>query len=309
AFASWIIDSQGRLLYKPDESVLGKKDSPGSDKGKSSEAPGKNKESGNENTTSTQTEDSNAKGNKPPKAKRVKIERSNNKLKLSVEDENGEDVDLPDELEETDEVEIEDPEDANTTTVKPLKNSYTVIRNKVAAKTNFPLMVNLETNELIVTTPKGSKVVTVLPDKAVENMLAANVIDHLGGKGGLLWEQYQEELRESTQSTEPTETEEPEPTDEPEEPEETTESAEEPEGTEYEIFAEPGEQSEIEKVVNLTTTDDGTLSYEIEGIKDEKLLGFFRVRLRRTAIVSAETGELLRIRQTFGTKVLDALSF
>src|SRR3990167_5176005 len=85
------------------------------------------------------------------------------------------------------EVVINPSEEEDDIIVRSSGSASLVIRNKIFAQTHFPLMVNLETNELIVTTPKGTKTVTILPDKAVENMLAANVLDQLGGKGGILW--------------------------------------------------------------------------------------------------------------------------
>ena len=53
-------------------------------------------------------------------------------------------------------------------------------RGQTQAVTDFPLSIDLATNSLVVTTPVGEKVVTVLPDQAVQNMLAANVIDQVG---------------------------------------------------------------------------------------------------------------------------------
>lgn len=55
-----------------------------------------------------------------------------------------------------------------------------VTRNQIGALSDFPLQIDLNTNQLIVTTPTGTKIVTVLPDQAVQNMLAANVISRLG---------------------------------------------------------------------------------------------------------------------------------
>lgn len=54
-----------------------------------------------------------------------------------------------------------------------------VTRNNVGALSNFPLQLDLNTNELIVSTPAGSKTVTILPDQAVQNLLAANIISRL----------------------------------------------------------------------------------------------------------------------------------
>lgn len=52
-----------------------------------------------------------------------------------------------------------------------------VVDQRVGALVNFPLSINPTTKELTVTTPAGSKVVTVLPQKAVDNMLASHVMD------------------------------------------------------------------------------------------------------------------------------------
>ena len=51
--------------------------------------------------------------------------------------------------------------------------------NQVAALTNFPLSINIETKELIVTTPAGQKIVTVLPDEAVANLLVTGIINRV----------------------------------------------------------------------------------------------------------------------------------
>mgnify|MGYP001558381655 CR=1 FL=1 len=55
-----------------------------------------------------------------------------------------------------------------------------VSRNQVGAVSNFPLQLDLNTNQLIASTSAGSRILTVLPDQAVQNMLAANVISRLG---------------------------------------------------------------------------------------------------------------------------------
>ncbi|TSC85788.1 MAG: Uncharacterized protein G01um10147_1064 [Microgenomates group bacterium Gr01-1014_7] len=52
-----------------------------------------------------------------------------------------------------------------------------LVNKKVGALLNFPLSVNPTTRQLTVTTPAGSKVVAVLPEKAINNMLAAHIMD------------------------------------------------------------------------------------------------------------------------------------
>lgn len=81
-----------------------------------------------------------------------------------------------------DEVVIEERADRNTVRIRALQHKAIVERLNVQALTDLPISVDLNTNVLTVTTPAGEKPVTVLPDQAVQNMLAANVIDRLGGE-------------------------------------------------------------------------------------------------------------------------------
>jgi len=52
-----------------------------------------------------------------------------------------------------------------------------LVNKKVGALSNFPLSIDPTTRQLTVTTPAGSKVVAVLPQKAIDNMLAAHIMD------------------------------------------------------------------------------------------------------------------------------------
>jgi hypothetical protein len=293
--AGWVLTSEGQLIFE--SSVLGKKNEktpPGLQK-----APGQAKKESAEAQTPTGPKTT------PPgqEAKTVRLKPKGYQLEITIEDENGEEIEIPEGTESA-EFEIEDPEP--TTKIRSMKNSYAIIRNKIAAQTHFPLMVNLETNELIVTTPKGQKVVTVLPDKAVQNMLAANVIDQLGGKGGLLWLEYQASLTPTaTPSATPTATESATPT--PEE-EEATEAGEPEVSPTPEPTLPEEEVPPVEEIITLTTTNEGDLAYEIPGIKFKKLFGIIKIKLNRTVLVSAETGELLGIRQALLARILDLLS-
>lgn len=60
--------------------------------------------------------------------------------------------------------------------------------------------------------------------------------------------------------------------------------------------------------VDLKTESDGSLSYNIEGAKNEKLLGIFDVAVPKNLIVSAETGQVLTVNQSTFSKILDFLS-
>lgn len=65
----------------------------------------------------------------------------------------------------------------------------------------------------------------------------------------------------------------------------------------------------LQEVINLTSTGEGVLAYEIPGVSNQKFLGFIPVAIEKTAVVSAETGELLDVSQTLGSTVLDIFSF
>jgi hypothetical protein len=281
--ANWLLDSQGQLQYLIQGLVLGKSDKGNQSPGNSAAAPGQSASK----TTPANPQSVNAKSN------RVLLQTHGNKIQPTFVDEAGQALEDGIEATESPEFEIEEPEGTNNITVRAHENAAMVIRNKIAAQTHFPIMVNLETNELIITTPKGQKVVTVLPDKAVEHMLAANVLDQLGGKGGIRWLEYQ-----ASQAT-------PSATPEATESGETTPSA-----ATAEIFvAETTPVVAAETpILTLTTDQEGTLVYEIEGTKFEKLLGLFKVKLDRIVVVSAETGELVTIKENLLTRLLDFLS-
>ncbi|KKU16367.1 MAG: Peptidyl-prolyl cis-trans isomerase [Candidatus Woesebacteria bacterium GW2011_GWC2_45_9] len=151
-----------------------------------------------------------------------------------------EDVDeIENEVEDEDENEIEDEEELEVESgteaakikvkikVKRVDNRFVITEREIEAETNFPLSVNPETRELTVTTPAGEKVVTILPDQAVSNMLANNVFDR---------------------------------------------------------------------------------QENISGARDERLFGLFRITLPSTAIVSADTGQLIAQEQAFLFRFLDLLS-
>ena len=112
----------------------------------------------------------------------VKLKYSivNGQVVLNIENEDGEEVEIEDnELEEL-ENEVEDElEDDNIRLVPTTGNQLALTQNGIAALTNFPLSINVETKELIITTTEGQKVVAVLPDEAVQNLLATGIINSI----------------------------------------------------------------------------------------------------------------------------------
>ncbi len=116
---------------------------------------------------------------------KVRLERVGDRFRIKAENELGEETELgEDEL-----ISIDERADRNqirirtfNSTVDQLRNRAIIQRLNTQALTDLPLSVDLATNELTVTTPAGERTVTVLPDQAVQNMLAANVIDRIGGQ-------------------------------------------------------------------------------------------------------------------------------
>lgn len=150
-------------------------------------------------------------------------------------------------------------------------NRLTVAQARFAAKTNYPLSVNSETNELIVSTPAGTRTVTVLPDEAITNMLSRGVLDTV---------------------------------------DEATDSGEVDEGDEATDSATPsasldGDTPELE----LTTNQEGELVYQVEGVKTKRLLGLLPVGIRKQVQISAETGEVVSEQpQGFWARFINAFS-
>lgn len=59
---------------------------------------------------------------------------------------------------------------------------FMIQKGTVGALTNFPLSIDLATNQLTINTPAGSREVTVLPDAAVQGLLTTNVVSRIGGQ-------------------------------------------------------------------------------------------------------------------------------
>ena len=144
------------------------------------------------------------------------------------------------------------------TTADQLQNRAIIERLNTQALTDLPLSVNLETNELIVTTSIGERTVTILPDQAVQNMLAANVIDRMSGQ-------------------------------------------------ELVSLVQQGGIETLDQVIQLSE-QNGIPIYEIEGIKEHRLLGFIPVTTDVTVTVSAETGEVIDTNQSFLDTIVDIFS-
>ena len=133
----------------------------------------------------TRTEDDRTRTDVYQSGTKVRLERVGDRFQIKAENELGEETDLGEE----DIVSIDERADRNQIRIRTFNTSTDQLRNRniierlnTQALTDLPLSVNLETNKLTVTTPAGERTVTVLPDQAVQNILAANVIDRVGGQ-------------------------------------------------------------------------------------------------------------------------------
>ncbi|MEK7605902.1 MAG: hypothetical protein AAB478_05280 [Patescibacteria group bacterium] len=110
---------------------------------------------------------------------KIKYKVVNGQVVKKIEDEDGTEVELDEdeqsELENEAEQELEDEGiEISSQSGKP-----TLRRNGVVASTQFPLSIDVGTNQLIVTTAAGSKAVSILPDEAVQALLATKIVDQI----------------------------------------------------------------------------------------------------------------------------------
>ncbi len=202
--AGWYVNSLGWLVYEASTNILGDKDETENKDEEKKESEEKREEPRQESKKEVEYFDANLNAwvkvkTEDGKAKteiqyltgeeakteterdkfKLKFRSEEGKLKLEAETEDGEEAELGED--EDNEVEIEPDEDDDKIRVATGSADGEMVfsRNRVRARTNFPLSVDLATNELIVTTPNGVKRVTILPDQAIANLLANGVIDRV----------------------------------------------------------------------------------------------------------------------------------
>lgn len=127
------------------------------------------------------------------------------------------------------------------------------ISNTDGAVSAFPLNLDPKTGSLSVTTPKGERVVAVMPDAAIDNMLASKVMSYV-----------------------------------------TSVKSE-------------GELASTDKLVTLKELDD-VLVYEIEGIREHKLLGLIPLKSKVKAYVSAENGTVVKTATSLLGRILNRIA-
>ncbi|MBI4037674.1 hypothetical protein HY382_01350 [Candidatus Curtissbacteria bacterium] len=107
---------------------------------------------------------------------RLEIKVEGGKVVTKVKNEAGEDVELDDEEEDELFKEVENELEDDDIEIATGSAGIGFVQKGNKVRTNFPLSVNLQTGELFVSTPAGEKVVAVLPNVAVQNMIAAGIM-------------------------------------------------------------------------------------------------------------------------------------
>lgn len=109
---------------------------------------------------------------------KTRLEYKDDRVVIKAEREDGTEV----ELEDDELIKIEKRLSASGIKVATAGGEQFVIaRGTIGAVSAFPVSIDLATNTLLIQTPAGEKAVTVLPDQAVRNLLAAGVVRRIGG--------------------------------------------------------------------------------------------------------------------------------
>src|SRR3989344_8458078 len=143
------------------------------------------------------------------------------------------------------------------------------IQHGKKVRTNFPLTIDPATGQLFVTTPTGTKVVAILPDVAIQNMLAAGILTRIDQSG----------------------------TPSPSIPPGGTPSA----GATSSATV-TGSAVELTEVNSLP-------AYEITGVRVQNFLGLIPVDIKIKAVVSVQNGQLVDVQQGILARILDIFSF
>lgn len=199
----------------------------------------------------------------------LRLQSDNGRIRVESEDDQGQ-VGVDSETE----IEVEEGQNKSKVKIKSeANNQFRIEKDGTSALSRFPLTINLDTNGLIVNTASGQKIVTVLPDEAVKNLLRLNIVD--------------------TVETDATTTQ-PSVDVLPTEPTSGVNSVDE--------SLDTNESIEIEE-------EDGNLVYKIKGRSRQKLLGFYPVEIEKEATVDTITGEVVQVKTSIIDNILDLISF
>lgn len=185
---------------------------------------------------------------------KVRYEWRDGRFIVKAENEAGDQVDVP----EQELFKIDDRLNSSGIKVATDGGKLIIAKNNIGAVSNFPFQIDLDSNQLIASTSAGVRVLTILPDQAVQNLIAANVISKLDAA----------DLVNQVQL---------------------------------------GNVTSVQDVIALGERN-GLPVYEVNGIKEQKLLGFIPVSTEAKVFVSAETGEPVAQEQTLLANAIDFLS-
>ncbi len=179
ALARWKVDAEGKLVTVSKGQVLSE-GSEGDHGGKDSSSGGSGS-SGSGSTSSSGTSEGTHETETKMEVKTtsgtIKVENESGHLKIKTAGEAGKIEDVG----EQEELDVEDS--ANESKIRIASGSGELelefAHGTTAASTRLPISVDLATNELIVTTPAGVRRVAVLPDQAISNLLANNILDEI----------------------------------------------------------------------------------------------------------------------------------
>lgn len=237
--ATFVVVSGG--IHKSDTAVLSESESGGSS---GSSHGGDSNTSGSSGSTSGTSGETKT-GSPRPTATTTTTFQVRVRETEKPEVENEQEVEVP-ELEDENEFEVEEGTETAKIRLGKRENKFVFFESRFGAETNLPVSVNKTTRELTINTPAGIRTVAVLPDSAVNNMIANRVIDRVVGANG--------------------------------------------------------------SIVQIKVDENGNIEYEIVGARDARLLGLFNVAIPKTVNVSAQTGGLVGVNESFFSQLLDALS-
>ncbi len=114
---------------------------------------------------------------------RIKFEIENGKVKIETKVKEAEnEVELENEAENEAVKEVEAELEKEDVKIATAPGQIALVNKRVGALSNFPISVDPTTRQLTVTTPAGTKVVAVLPQKAIDNLLTSRVLDDVVGE-------------------------------------------------------------------------------------------------------------------------------
>lgn len=201
-------------------------------------------------------------------------------IKTKIEDKDKDDDDEATESGEED-------EDEATESAEEDEDEGEVVK-ELRAISKFPLRIDLATNQLIMTKNGVSRVLTVLPAHAVQNMLRAHLKKGLGPKF----------FQGATPSAQPS-------TSASASPSASATPSASP--TEEPIATGSANITILEDQITLEESD-GQIVYKIPAKKHLRVIGLIPVDTNLTGFVSAQTGALLEEQESLLARILDLLS-